>query len=49
MIIMVSIYDFIDLYFVNIDADGNKHCSLYVKYKLTQQEIDVIESVIRKR
>lgn len=32
-----------------IDADGNKHCSLYVKYKLTQQEIDVIESVIRER
>lgn len=23
MIIMVSIHDFIDLYFVNIDADGN--------------------------
>lgn len=32
-----------------IDADENKHCSLYVKYKLTQQEIDVIESVIRER
>lgn len=32
-----------------VDADGNKHCSLYVKYKLTQQEIDVIESVIRER
>lgn len=32
-----------------IDADGNKHCSLYVKYKLTDEEINVIESVIRER
>ena len=32
-----------------IDADGNKHCSLYVKYKLTDEEINIIESVIRER
>ena len=32
-----------------IDEDGNKHCSLYVKYKLTDEEINVIESVIRER
>ena len=32
-----------------IDSDGNKHCSLYVKYKLTQQEMNIIESVIRER
>jgi len=25
MIIMISIHDFIDLYFVNIDADGNSN------------------------
>ena len=31
------------------DANGVVHCSLYIKYKLTQQEIDVIESVIRER
>lgn len=31
------------------DSDGNKHCSLYVKYKLTDEEINVIESVIRER
>lgn len=31
------------------DKDRVVHCSLYVKYKLTQQEIDVIESVIRER
>ena len=31
------------------DKDGVVHCSLYIKYKLTQQEIDVIESVIRER
>lgn len=31
------------------DKNGVAHCSLYVKYKLTQQEIDVIESVIRER
>lgn len=30
-------------------VNGVVHCSLYVKYKLTQQEIDVIESVIRER
>lgn len=32
-----------------IDSDGNKHCSLYVKYKLTDEEINIIESVIRER
>lgn len=32
-----------------IDSDGNKHCSLYVKYKLTDEEISIIESVIRER
>lgn len=32
-----------------IDSDGNKHCSLYAKYKLTDKEIDIIESVIRER
>lgn len=32
-----------------IDTSGNKHCSLYVKYKLTDEEINVIESVIRSR
>lgn len=32
-----------------IDKDGNKHCSLYVKYGLTDEEINVIESVIRER
>jgi hypothetical protein len=31
------------------DKDGNKHCSLYVKYKLTNEEINIIESVIRER
>lgn len=32
-----------------IDSDGNKHCSLYIKYKLTNEEINIIESVIRER
>lgn len=32
-----------------IDSDGHKHCSLYVKYKLTDEEISVIESVIKDR
>lgn len=32
-----------------VDIDGNTHCSLYVKYKLTQEEIDLIESVIKER
>jgi hypothetical protein len=32
-----------------IDSDGNTHCSLYVEYKLTDEEINVIESVIRAR
>ena len=32
-----------------VDSDGNKHCSLYIKYKLTDDEINVIESVIRER
>lgn len=31
------------------DKDGNTHCSLYAKYKLTDKEISVIESVIRER
>ena len=31
------------------DNDGVVHCSLYVKYKLTDEEINVIESVIRER
>jgi hypothetical protein len=38
-----------DRYGEYIDRDGNKHCSLYVKYKLTDDEIKVIESVIRER
>jgi hypothetical protein len=32
-----------------IDNNGNKHCSLYAKYKLTENEINIIESVIRER
>lgn len=32
-----------------IDKDGNKHCSLYIKYGLIDEEINVIESVIRER
>lgn len=32
-----------------IDNKGIKHCSLYIKYKLTSDEIDVIESVIKDR
>lgn len=32
-----------------IDSNGNKHCSLYKKYNLTQDEIDIIESVIKAR
>jgi hypothetical protein len=31
------------------DKDGNVHCSLYVKYKLTPEEINIIESVIKER
>jgi hypothetical protein len=31
------------------DKDGNVHCSLYVKYKLTADEIAIIESVIKER
>lgn len=31
------------------DNNGVVHCSLYVKYKLTDEEINVIESVIRER
>lgn len=31
------------------DNDGNKHCSLYKKYNLTQEEINIIESVIKER
>ena len=32
-----------------IDSQGNKHCSLYVKYNLTPEEINIIESVIKAR
>lgn len=32
-----------------LDNQGNKHCSLYIKYKLTADEINIIESVIRGR
>lgn len=31
------------------DNEGNKHCSLYTKYNLTPEEIDIIESVIKPR
>ena len=31
------------------DNDGVVHCSLYVKYKLTDEEISVIESVIKDK
>ena len=31
------------------DNDGVVHCSLYVKYKLTDEEIEIIESVIKDR
>lgn len=31
------------------DINGVVHCSLYVRYKLTDEEINVIESVIRER
>ena len=31
------------------DADGVVHCSLYTKYKLSDEEVNVIESVIRER
>lgn len=31
------------------DNDGNKHCSLYAKYNLTPEEINLIESVIKDR
>lgn len=34
---------------VYTDSKGVVHCSLYVKYKLTDEEISVIESVIRER
>ena len=34
---------------VYLDAEGKKHCSLYVKYNLTTDEIKVIESVIKSR
>ena len=32
-----------------IDSQGNKHCSLYIKYKLTDEEVNTIESVIKAR
>lgn len=31
------------------DNDGNKHCSLHAKYKLTPDEINIIEYVIKER
>lgn len=34
---------------VYLDAEGRKHCSLYVKYNLAPDEIKVIESVIKSR
>ena len=34
---------------VYLDDEGRKHCSLYVKYNLTPDEIKVIESVIKSR
>ena len=34
---------------IYIDNDGNKHCSLYIKYKLNIDEINIIESVIKER
>lgn len=34
---------------VYLDAEGKKHCSLYVKYNLAPDEIKVIESVIKSR
>jgi hypothetical protein len=32
-----------------IDKQGNKHCSLYMKYKLTDEEINIIEAIIKER
>lgn len=32
-----------------LDNNGNKHCSLYTRYNLTDDEIDLIESTIRNR
>lgn len=34
---------------VYTDSNGVVHCSLYVRYKLTEEEINIIESVIRER
>lgn len=34
---------------IYIDDKGNKHCALYIKYKLTQDEINIIESIIKER
>jgi hypothetical protein len=31
------------------DSQGNKHCALYDKYGLEQDEIDIIESIIKER
>lgn len=31
------------------DSNGMKHCSLYIKYKLSQDDINLIESVIKAR
>ena len=32
-----------------IDNAGNTHCSLYAKYRLSKEEINIIESVIKER
>ena len=32
-----------------LDTEGNKHCSLYTRYNLTPDEIQLIESVIKAR
>lgn len=34
---------------IYLDNNGIRHCSLYVKYKLTESEINTIESIIRER
>jgi hypothetical protein len=38
-----------DEYGIYKDKDGNKHCSLYAKYKLSDDEIKTIEIVIKER
>lgn len=34
---------------IYIDNEGKKHCSLYVKYGLSEDEINIIESTIKER